>query len=314
LLCAICFGQKEKSAQPDSVVIARHTFFDFGPPFDFYELIRVKGGGDTLSVERALITPHGLTCVLQPATVEYESKTLHKAMTDLLAGKNPCTIPERDLHRELKRCKKCLTFSGANVTMEASCGNTLRQLRMDVLDRDMFDSAPHTPENTSWTMGVLGELDKALGPGPMDKPMFAVADSVTLATPGTDLVREIRAGQYDALFGKEQAVSQIVLESEMSPPLPPSVAIESVMPPPVSPKIPNYPPIAKAAHVEGLVNVTFDIGIDGKVQNISVINGPKLAELGVIDAVSTWTFPETAWGRNGNAAIRFSLNCKAGLP
>jgi len=69
----------------------------------------------------------------------------------------------KELHRELKRCKKCLTFSGVNVTMQVSCKGRDRQLRMDILDRDIFDSAPHTPANTSWTMTFLTELDTTLG-------------------------------------------------------------------------------------------------------------------------------------------------------
>jgi hypothetical protein len=35
-------------------------------------------------------------------------------------------------------------------------------------------------------------------------------------------------------------------------------------------------------------------------------------ELGVKDAISEWGFPQSSWGKSGQAAIRFSLNCKAG--
>jgi hypothetical protein len=291
LLGGICGAQRSTVEMPESLVIARHTFFDFGPPFDFYDVIRVKGDDGGLSVEQALVTPPGLACVLQPAKIEFETGKLHETLTELLAGKNPCAIPEKDLHREIKRCRHCLNFSGVNVTMEVSCGGKLRQLRMDILGSDLFDPSPRTPENTSWTMGLLREIDKTLSPGPMDKPMFALSDPGAKEVPHTELVRTIEEGQYDALFGKDQTLSQIVHQAEMLPPPPPSVSIESVTPfEPISPKIPLYPPIAKAAQVEGLVNLTFDISREGKVQNIALVDGPKLVELGITDAVSGWSF------------------------
>jgi TonB family protein len=312
MLCGIGAAQSAKVGMPDSIVIARHTFFDIGPPFDFYEVIRVKEQGDGLAIERALVTPLGPACG-PLASVEMSSGTLHESISDLLGGKNPCTIPEKGLHRELKRCKHCLTFSGVNVTMQVSCGGTLRQLRMDILDRDLFDSAPHTPENTSWTMRMLGRLDKVLGPGVWDKPMFAIGDAKAEPVPDTELVQGIRDAKYDALFGKGQLVSQIAIDAKKAPPPPPSVEIESVVPvAPVSPKIPIYPPIAKAARVEGAVNVTFDISPEGKVVNIAVVDGPKLLQLSVTDGLSGWSFPPSAWGSSGRASIRFRRNCSAG--
>jgi TonB family protein len=312
LFCAACAAQAPTAGFPEDVVIGRHSFIDVGPPFDFYEAIRVKSGGDGLAVERALVTPLGPTCG-PLATVEVGGGTLHETMTELLGGKNPCAIPEKDLHRELKRCKHCLTFSGVNVTMQVSCGGKLRQLRMDILDRDLFDPAPHTPENTSWTMGMLSRLDNVLGPGVWDKPIFAVGDANAKPGPDTDLVQEIRGGKYDALFGKEQLVSKIALDAEKAPPPPPSVAIESVTPTaPISPKMPNYPPIAKAARVEGVVNVIFDISQDGMIKNIVVVSGPKMLQQSVTEGLSEWNFPQSAWGSSGRAAIRFNRNCAAG--
>jgi TonB family protein len=312
MLCGVGSAQSTKVGMPDSLVVGRFSFIDIGPPFDFYEVIRVKSKGDDLSVERALVTPLGQACG-PLATVEVTSGKLHETLSDLLGGKNPCTIPEKALHRELKRCKHCLTFSGVNVTMQVSCGNEIRQLRMDILDRDSFDAAPRTPENTSWTMGVLIRLDKALGPGVWDKPMFATGDGSAKPTPGSELAQAIRDGKFDALFGKEQLVSQIARDAEKAPPPPPSVDIESVLPiGPNSPTMPVYPAIAKAARVEGLVNVTFDIGLDGKAQNVVVVDGPRMLQQSVIDGLSNWSFPESAWGSSGRAAIRFRRNCPAG--
>jgi TonB family protein len=313
LLCGISLAQGSKVGMPDGLVIARHSFIDVGPPFDFYEVIRVNSDGSGLAVERALVTPLGLTCG-PVASVEVSSGALHESISVLLGGENPCAIPEKELHRELKRCKHCMpAFSGMDVTMQVSCGEKPRQLRMDILDRDLFDPAPNTPEHTTWTMGVLSRLDKALGPGVWDRPMFSVGDTGARPRPDSELVQEIRDGKYDALFGKGELVSQIALDAAKLPPPPPSIEIESVTPiAPISPKLPVYPPIAKAARVEGLVNVTFEISAEGKPHNIVVVDGPRMLQQSVIDGLSGWSFPQSAWGSSGRAAIRFRRNCAAG--
>jgi TonB family protein len=265
-------------------------------------------------VERVLLNPPGQACV-QPATVEAETVTLDESMSELLADKNPCTIPEKDLNRELKRRKKHLVFSGVDVTMDVLCGSRDRVIRMDILDRDLFDPSPNTPKNTSWTMALLRDLDKALGPGSWDKPIFPLGGSAPQTVPDTDLVNEIEEGKFDALFGKEQEVAKVVSQAREAPPSPPSVKIESVTPiAPVSPEMPIYPPIAKAARVEGIVNVTFDVDTVGKVQNVAFADEgkPTMIELGVKVAVSKWSFPQTAWGTSEKVSIRFSLNCYPG--
>jgi TonB family protein len=313
LSSVLCAAQVAKSGPPEDFVVARHTFFDFGPPFDYYEIIRVKSANNGVSIERALVTPPGMACTQPDPKVEYETATVTKSMTDLLDGKNLCLIPERDLHRELKRCKKCLAFSGVNITMLASCGGKDRLLHMDIMDRDLFDARPNTPENTSWTMHLLSELDKTLGPGAMEKPIFPLGDSAKLEIPDRDLIRSIREGQFDELFGKEQRISQLVIDAGKPPLLPPSVEIVSITPfAPISAELPKYPPIAKAARVEGLVTLTFDVNADGKVQNIVPMDGPKMIQLGAEDAISKWSFPQSSWGKSGQVSIRFKLNCKNG--
>jgi hypothetical protein len=85
----------------------------------------------------------------EPARLETASATLQQSLAELLGSKNPCAIPEKDLKREIKRCKKCSVFSGSKVTMQVTCGGAARLIRSDILDRDMFDAAAHTPENTA---------------------------------------------------------------------------------------------------------------------------------------------------------------------
>jgi hypothetical protein len=314
--CGISAAQSRSAAMPESIVIARDTFWDLGPPFNYYDLIQIIKTADGLSLDQVLVTPHGVAC-MQPATVEERSVVLHKSMSELLQGRNPCAIPEKDLHRENTRCKKCLVFSGVNVTMRASCGGADRQLRMNILDRDVYDNRTPTPENTSWSMRILSELADSLGPGSEAKPIFQMSPVTPNPVPNTQLVSAIRDGQFDTLFAENSGVSQIVHEAELPSQPPPSVAIVSVTPSlPTSSDLPRYPPIGVAARVEGIVQATFDISADGKVQNIVFVNAPrlKMLETGVSDIVSKWSFPQSAWGKIGSVDFRFNLNCKTANP
>ena len=146
---------------PESFVLGRHTFIDIGPPFDFYEILSVHRDGTGTVLERITVTPPGDPCT-QPATVETDNLPMAASIPELLAGTNPCRIPAKALRAELKRCKKCLVFSGAQITMSVQCGQETRLIRMDILDRDMFDPAPNTPHGQwrSWPV-LIGHSDPA---------------------------------------------------------------------------------------------------------------------------------------------------------
>lgn len=315
-VCNVAAAQTPSSGMPAQLTIARHTFFDFGPPNDFYEIIDVEQNGNELSVQRALVTPPGNACV-QPATIELSSGALHESMDELLQSKNPCVIPEKGLHKEKQRCKKCLVFSGVDVTMQVKCAGTNRQIRTDILDRDLFDSAANTPKNTSWSMAVLQKLDKALGPGAMDRPIFAVGATQPAQIAQGRLVDQILAGAFDPMFGSQVSVSAIARDATKGPPPPPAIQIEQVSPiAPIAPELPNYPPIAKLAHVQGLVEATFDVGEDGVVRNIDFVGESQVRMLQptVTESISKWRFPESARGQSEKASIRFQLNCGPAHP
>ena len=156
---------------PNRFVIARHTFVDFGPPLDFYELFIARSAATGTSIERISVTPPADVC-FAPAKTEVASAALSEPPAELLGSTNPCTIPEKELQRELKRCKNCLVFSGAKVVMQVQCGTQARLIRSDILDRDMFDAssqnAPvHFLDNEviakagfgCWTFGIREAAD-----------------------------------------------------------------------------------------------------------------------------------------------------------
>jgi TonB family protein len=53
---------------------------------------------------------------------------------------------------------------------------------------------------------------------------------------------------------------------------------------------PVYPPIAKAAHIQGTVVFELRIGISGKIESMKVVSGPAMLQQAAIDCLKQWTF------------------------
>jgi TonB family protein len=56
---------------------------------------------------------------------------------------------------------------------------------------------------------------------------------------------------------------------------------------------PEYPPLAKAARVQGDVNFEATIGADGKVNNLHLLSGPPLLVQAAMQAVQQWVYKPT---------------------
>ena len=314
ILCGGALAQSRRlsSPLPDQFVLARHTFFDFGPPTDYYELYLVEPSASGTSIERITLTPAVDVCN-QPATIETASSTLSESVASLLGTTNPCAIPEKELRRERKRCKKCLTFSGANVAMQVQCGGQTRIIRSDILDRDMFDPASNTPKNTSWTMNLLTRLDHTLGPGVMDKQAFPAGDdspSGTVSAP--QAVRDIGSGKYDVLFvGAPDKPSDLFHAAQVHPVVPSVRLLNSSPFQPLESPLPKYPALARVAHVQGQVSFNVAIDANGSPANFTLVNGHPLLVASVQNAVSNWKFPKELAGQQTEATIEFATNCPA---
>ena len=309
--CALAQGYSASPSPPNQFEIARRTFFDFGPPFDYYELFFVRPTSTGASIERITLTPPADHCA-SSAKLEAASGSINESIEKLLGRTNPCSIPEKELRRELKRCKKCLVFSGATVVIQVQCGSQTRLIRADVLDKDMFDPAANTPQHTSWTMTLLERLDHAVGPGVMDKPMFAVVEEEKASGESGDpmVLRDISLGKYDALFpGGPDKPSDLYRASQIHPATP-SVSLQRSAPfqPTVS-NLPRYPAIARAARVEGAVSFKIKVDSNGNVKDVVFDSGPPLLRGSVKNAVSEWKFPEGAFNQQIEATINFALNC-----
>jgi TonB family protein len=312
LSCAYSQTAKSNALPITEFELGRHTFFDFGPPTDFYELFVVRPDPSGTAIERITVTPPVDVC-FQPAKVETVFAKLSDSVDQLL-GSDPCVIPDKELKRELKRCKKCLVFSGANVAMRLQCASGPRIIRADILDRDMFGSAPNTPKHTSWTMGLLEKLDSATGPGAMEKPAFASLSEPPTQTPVREsaAISELESGKYDLLFAAApEKISDLYKASKKPKAVPNAVLVSSRPFQPDALIAPEYPPIAKLAHIEGSVEFTIKIGDEGRPEDFTVVRGHPMLLGALKDAVSKWTFPKNDSGQTISAVVRFNLNCPA---
>lgn len=302
--------KKGEQVSPSQFVIGRDTFFDFGPPFHYLEVISVEPAQNGTHISRILVTPPGDACT-QPAHVECNTALVSKSIGDLLTGTNPCMIPESELRKEQKRCKHCLVFSGADVTMRVQCGEHQRQIRMDILDRDIYDpSHAKTPERTSWTMALLSRLDQALGPGPMEKPIFTISGTPTTPLPKSKLLDELSLGSFNSLFQRTTIKVSDLYRQALHPPPSPWVELVSSDPTaPTSYDLPAYSPLARAAHISGRVQFTAQVDADGHLSDLKIISGHPLLTKSVEESAQRWIYPPTASGSRIAAAVEFKMNC-----
>jgi protein TonB len=56
---------------------------------------------------------------------------------------------------------------------------------------------------------------------------------------------------------------------------------------------PVYPPLARMAHIQGVVVLQAIIGTNGAIQGLKVLSGPPLLAPAAIDAVKTWRYQPT---------------------
>lgn len=319
VLCSPAWSRKRQVVppMPDHFVIGRQTFFDFGPPFDFYDLYVVRPSATGSSVQRISLTPPGALC-RSMSRVEVKSAYLPDPPAVLLGSTNPCSISGKELLREIKRCKHCLVFSGANVTMQVPCGDQTRIIRASILDRDMFDPQANTPHETSWTMGLLARLDQSLGRAEVDKStLFQLTAPDTSSVKGGDpaVMADLKSGNFDYLFvGAPNKPSQLYAQAEAPPPPVPSVTLvsSSLFPPEVY-VAPNYPVIAQLAHIEGKITFTIQVDSKGIPGKATLLSGSKFLFSTVNAAVAQWKFAEPSFNQQIRITLNYALNCPAAL-
>lgn len=302
------------AALPTEIVIGEQTFIDVGPPFGDYQIYILTGHANGTDVERLTLVPAGDAC-LQPPTIETATGSVAKNLSELLRAQNPCSIPNRALHHETKRCKHCAVFSGMHVTMQLECKSGIRKIPYEVLDRDLFDKHAGTPQHTSQVLELINSLNAALGGvgGIMDRPIFPTGLEPNALQPNPSIhLAELRDGKFDELFpNADEKVSDLYRQARLEHRSPSVQIVSSVPVSPIDPVLPVYPPIARAAHVQGNVELVFESNADGSISDASVSLGPPMLRAAALQAVKGWRFPVSSSSTAVKTTIRFDLNCPA---
>lgn len=301
-------------AVPDRLEIGQRTFFDVGPPFNFYDLFVIHRNGSGSSVERISLTPPSDEC-LAPAKIEVASAQISDSPAALFGAMNPCAIPEKGLKPD--DCKNCQRFSGADVVLRVQCGKQVRLIPSHVFEDYWFNPAAKPPKTTFSLLQLLKRIDDAIGPGVMDKAMFDLGGDQNSSTklPDLPVLRELSAGEFDELFkGASDKPSDLYHSAQKIPPAP-SVRLVSTVPyEPESSVLPKYPPIARVASVEGQVAFTAEIDSNGIPTNVVFESGNPLLQSAVRDALYSWKFPTDADNQQIHGAVEFLLNCHRRQP
>lgn len=78
---------------------------------------------------------------------------------------------------------------------------------------------------------------------------------------------------------------------------------------------PLYPPIAKAAHVQGTVRLRLHVDETGKVKKVDVIVGPPMLNSAAVDAARQWTYtPFQVDGKPASVGVEDSIPFSLGIP
>ena len=307
-----------KPVEASGFAVGVDTFFDFGPPFHYYEIFVATPLQEGTKIGKFTLTPPADKCYA-PAKVEYLENVTTLSTKDLLAGVDACSISEKALKSEQKRKHKELNFSGATISLQISCGGATRTIQTRVLERDWFLAHPGTPKNTSWTLTLLQKLRNLTGPGAMEKPAFHMTEPIPRAPLSADAatVERLNSGQYDSLFpGSTTKASEIYRASLVSLPEPTVSLVSSTPIEPVQFTLPVYPPLGRLTAQEAQPSAIVQVDPEGNVSAVEIYMGYKLFEGSVRDAVKDWKFPPIAPSaeiiappRDVTIRLAFKLNC-----
>jgi len=313
VLSATCVAQKHKSQEPipTEIVIGRDSFMDIGPPFNYYDMTFLRSEGEKTNVERISLTPPSDACYPQ-AEIRVVHLSLDETLSHVLEGMDPCTIPEKELKAELKRRNEGSVMSGMNVSIQVECKAGIRIIRADILDRDIFDEHPSTPQYTAWSRALFDRLDQATGNRPWDKPIFPVAKAAPVVVPKgqSRAMQAIADGRFDQIFSDAPDRPSVLYRQALNPPRQPFIELTNSEPVrPTAYVDPIFPPIAKAARVHGTVEFHLTVDTNGSTQESAIDSGPVMLRQAVSNAIAKWGFSPNDSGKVVHGSVRFGLNC-----
>lgn len=303
-------GRLGKSSPSDSsLVIGQQSFIDAGQNLRFYQIYLLTPKGNTTSVKRLTVTPGHDAC--SASTVEASEGILPETTSRLLSNENPCSVPEKALDREAGRCKDCAVSGGAHIVMEFACHDSTHLAHFEVLDKDIFEPHPDTPKYTSRIYQLLKRVNATLGNNVMDRPVSLTGDQKPqpLPPPSPEL-NDLAKGSFDRLFEGSPEKPSVLYQQTREPQRLPTVTLKQSDPiAPLTAKLPEYPPSAKMAHVDGDVAIRLVINPDGTTTSVSALSGPSILQRGTLETANQWQFSKQPQSTTVNAIVSYRMNC-----
>jgi protein TonB len=123
-------------------------------------------------------------------------------------------------------------------------------------------------------------------------------------------LQAIADGKFDSIFGDSSDRPSALYRMAQNVPSKPFIELTSSEPiRPTEYVDPVYPPIAKAAHIHGIVEFHLTIGSNGSAKDIAIDSGPRMLWQAVSDAIAKWKFPADDSGKIVHGSVRLGLNC-----
>jgi hypothetical protein len=123
-------------------------------------------------------------------------------------------------------------------------------------------------------------------------------------------LQAIADGKFDEIFGKDSDHPSTLYRMAQNPPRQPFIELTSSDPVrPTAYVDPVYPPIAKAAHVDGVIGFHLTVGSGGLASEITMDSGPPMLRQAATEAIAKWKFSENDSGKFVHGSLRFGLNC-----
>jgi outer membrane biosynthesis protein TonB len=146
----------------------------------------------------------------------------------------------------------------------------------------------------------------------MDRPAFTLSGSSQPPPKpqSSSLLEDLERGTFDSLFIGGSHTPSDLFRQARNPPAAPSVSLVKSSPfRPTVYTLPEYPPLARMAKINGQVAFTATVKSDGHAATPNFLSGHPILQKAVAASVSGWTFPTEAAGQEMQVAIEFKMNC-----
>jgi TonB-like protein len=293
-ICAVA-GWSRPLPDADGFHIVSVGFSDALPGWH-RSVLEVKPDGGDLVVRYILVVPAGTGCWEDTKIVAVSTRLPDTAMSAITGGLNVCAIEEASLSRTLRafpRTQGMSVFAGDRFAIVASCGADTRVIALPPdWELDMVRLKGKRPK-----IAALWTLEKTIGTrafGPFRFLDVVPSELAARLQPAGDgILAELKSGRFDpglASIAQRSFRDDVAkLHSDSDPPEF-SVTLANAARVQLDRYVePQYPPIAKQAHLSGAVELELRSSpATGEMEQVTVISGNALLAMAATEAAQRW--------------------------